>query len=144
MWLGDVNDVIHRKRARRILGIWEKSESRVLASEEDGWLSELAEAFRRVLHVMGGGADGKVAIERLCLSLHYVEKPFNSKVIRSFVTELRSRKCFFCFGIPMLSIYVRYEHSMSISYIHVWVWYIYMCVCLCVCVSVCVSVKWKN
>ena len=38
----------------------------------------------------------------------YVEKPFNSKVIKSFVSELRSRKCFFffllCFGIPMLSI----------------------------------------
>ena len=31
----------------------------------------------------GGGADGKVAIERLCLSLPYVEKPFNSKVIKS-------------------------------------------------------------
>ena len=53
------------------------------------------------------GADGKVDIERLCLSLPHVEKPFNSKVIKSFVPELRSRKCFFflCFGIPMLSIY---------------------------------------
>ncbi len=36
----------------------------------------------------------------------YVEKPFNSKVIKSFVPELRSRKCFLCFGIPMLSIYM--------------------------------------
>ena len=34
----------------------------------------------------------------------YVEKPLNSKVIKSFVPELRSRKCFLCFGIPMLSI----------------------------------------
>ena len=41
-----------------------------------------------------GGADGKVVIERLCLSLPYVEKPFNSKVIKSLVPELRSRKCF--------------------------------------------------
>ena len=31
----------------------------------------------------------------------YVEKPFNSKVIKSFVPELRSRKYFSCFGIPM-------------------------------------------
>ena len=33
----------------------------------------------------GGGADGKVSIERLCLS-PYVEKPFNSKVIKKFRT----------------------------------------------------------
>ena len=43
MWPGDVNDVMHRKRARGILGIREKSVSQVLASEEDGWLSGLAE-----------------------------------------------------------------------------------------------------
>ena len=36
----------------------------------------------------------------------YVEEPFNSKVIkRNFVPELRSRKCFSCFEIPMLYIY---------------------------------------
>ena len=53
----------------------------------------------------GLGADGKVVIERLCFSLPCVEKRFNSKVIKSFVPELRSRKCFLCFEIPMLSIY---------------------------------------
>ena len=37
------------KRARRI---WEKSVSWVFASEEEGWLSELAEVLRRVLHVV--------------------------------------------------------------------------------------------
>ena len=52
MWPRDVNDVMYWKRARRIWGIWEKSESWVSASEEDGWLSELAEA-RPV--VCGGG-----------------------------------------------------------------------------------------
>ena len=52
------------------------------------------------------GADGNVVIERLCISVPYVEKPLNSKVIKSFVPELRSRKCFSCFRIPMLSIYV--------------------------------------
>ena len=51
------------------------------------------------------GADGKASIERLCLS-PYVEKPFNSKVIISFVPELRSRKCFSCFGIPMFYVYM--------------------------------------
>ena len=37
----------------------------------------------------------------------YVEKTFNSKVIKkSFVPELRSRKCFSCFGIPMFYVYM--------------------------------------
>ena len=73
----------------------------------------LAEALWWVPHVVG--ADGKVSIERWYLSL-YVEKPFNSKVIKSFVPELRSRKCFLCFGIPMLSMYVPYGHYERFSY----------------------------
>ena len=36
----------------------------------------------------------------------YVEKPVNSKVIKGFVPELRSRKCFSCFGIPMFYVYM--------------------------------------
>ena len=56
----------------------------------------------------------------------YVEKPLNSKVIKSFVPELRSRKCFSCFGIPMLSMCVmdimnvlRTGMNMSISHIRI-------------------------
>ena len=51
---------MHRIRARRI---WEfkksqgvefvRTESWVSASDEDGWLSELAEALQRVTHVRG-------------------------------------------------------------------------------------------
>ena len=41
--------------------------------------------------------------------------PYVEKVIKRCVTELRSRECFLRFGIPMLSLYVRYEHSMTIS-----------------------------
>ena len=47
--------------------IWEKSVDWVLASEEDGWLSELLEALRRVSHVVG--TDGKVSIERMRIFL---------------------------------------------------------------------------
>ena len=83
-------------------GIWEKWVSWVPGSEEDGWLSGP--------HVLGGG-DGKVSIEICCLS-PYVEKPLNSKVIKSFVPELRSRKCFSCFVIPMFN--VRYIWVMNI------------------------------
>ena len=63
-----------------------------------------------------GGPDGKITIERLCISLPYVEEPLNSKVITSFVPELRSRKCFSCFEIPM---YICYEHSMYVSRSHI-------------------------
>ena len=52
------------------------------------------------------GADGKVIIERLCISLPYVET-FNSKVIKGFVPELRSRYVFFMFRDSyVLCIYV--------------------------------------
>ena len=49
----------------------------------------------------------------------YVEETLNSKVIKSFVPELRSRKCFSCFVIPMFYVYmlwtfyVRYEGQMK-------------------------------
>ncbi len=54
----------------------------------------------------GGGADEKDSIERLCLS-PYVEEPLNSKVIKGFVPELRSRYVFFEFRDSyVLCIYV--------------------------------------
>ena len=63
----------------------------------------------------GGGADGKASIERLCLS-PYVEEPLNSKVIKSFVAELRSRKYFSCFGIPMFYVYMLWTFYVRFSY----------------------------
>ena len=58
----------------------------------------------------------------------YVEEPLNSKVIKSFVPEQRSRKCFSCFEIPMFSviyiyIYI-YGHYMDVSHIAIsWLCY---------------------
>ena len=52
----------------------------------------------------------------------YVEEPLNSKVIKSFVPELRSRKCF-CLSRFLCSMYICYEHSMYISRIRIWLWY---------------------
>ena len=89
-------------------GRFKKSQlSWVPGLEEDGWLLGLTEtrlvALCRV-H-MWWGADGKVSIERLRLS-PYVET-FNSKVIKDFVPELRSRYMFFVFRDPyVLCIYV--------------------------------------
>ena len=83
---------------------WRMSVCQFLRSEEEGWLSlacsGLVAGATRV-----AGADRKASTERLCLS-PYVEKPFNSKVIKSFIPELRSRKCFSCFGIPVFYVYV--------------------------------------
>ena len=36
----------------------------------------------------------------------YVEEPLNSKVIKSFIPELRSHKCFSCFEILMFYVYM--------------------------------------
>ena len=62
-----------------------------------------------------GGADGKVIIERICISLPYVET-FNSKVIKGFVPELKSRKCFSCFGIPMFYVYMLWTFYVRFTY----------------------------
>ena len=49
----------------------------------------------------------------------YVEEPLNSKVIKSFVPELRSRKCFSCLEIPMFYIYEHYERfAYRYEYVH--------------------------
>ena len=103
---------MHRKRARRI---WEdlKKGSRVETC------SPKKKALWRVPHVLvvvgGGAADGKASRERLCLS-PYVEKPFNSKVIKSFVPELRSRKCFSCFGIPKFYVFMLWTFYVRFTY----------------------------
>ncbi len=65
----------------------------------------------------GRGVDEKARIERLCISLPYVET-FNSKVIKSFVPGLRSRKFFRVSGF-LCSTYICYEQSMYVSHIRI-------------------------
>ena len=70
---------------------------------------------------VGGGGDEEDIIKTLCISLPYVEI-FNSKVIRGFVSELRSHYVFFVFRYCyVLCIY--FENSMNVSHIYVWVCY---------------------
>ena len=107
----DMNDVMHWKRAPRIWGDLKKV-SRV----------EFCFGGRRLTfacspkpgqwpcggcHTCWSRVDGKASRERLFLS-PYIEKPFNSKVIKnSFVPELRSRDVFFVFRDSyVLCIYV--------------------------------------
>ena len=74
----------------------------------------LAKALWQMPHVVWGRWKSQVYLSP------YAEKPFNSKVIKSFVPELRSRKCFLCFEISMLYIYVHYGHEERFAY-----WYEY-------------------
>ena len=80
-----------------------------------------------------GWADEKARIERMCIDYDSLcRRTLYSKVIKSFVPELRSRKCFSCFGIPMFYVYVIYTNimnvlrtgmNMSFSHIRIWLWY---------------------
>ncbi len=89
-------------------GFWKKLS---FASEEDGWLSLARRGLVSGAHVVWGRWKSQVYLSP------YVEKLLNSKVIKSFVPELRSRKCFLCFGIPMFyvymlwTVYVRFPYS---------------------------------
>ena len=116
-WPVDVNDVMHWKRARG--GFWGFWKSQLVelspASGEDGWLSLAREGLGQVSHEMGGGRWKSQNRKNVYLS-PYVEEPLNSKVIKSFVPELRSRKRFRVSRFPC-SMYICYEHSMYISYI---------------------------
>ena len=50
----------------------------------------------------------------------YVEDLLNSKVIKSFVPEVRVRKCFSCFEIPMFYVYVMsilWKFRISVSWV---------------------------
>ena len=49
----------------------------------------------------------------------YVEEPFNSKVIKSFVPELRNRKCFSYFGIPMFYVYMLWTSHEHFTHIRI-------------------------
>ena len=45
----------------------------------------------------------------------YVEETLNSKVMKSFVPELRSRKCFSCFEIPTFYVYMFWTFYVRIT-----------------------------
>ena len=81
-----------------------KSVSWVLRSEEEGWLSRARSGLvAGATHVWGG--RWKSQHRKIVPLSSYVEKPLNSKVIKSFVPEQRSRKCF-CVSGFLCSIYI--------------------------------------
>ena len=91
---------------RRISGILKKV-SRVenWTPNEKGWLSLARGGLGQVSHKMGNRWKSQNR-KNVYLS-PYVEEPLNSKVIKSFVPELRSCYVFFsCFEIPMFYVYI--------------------------------------
>ena len=95
-------------RAQRILGILKKSVSRVesclgrrrltFACSQRPWAGVARDG--------GGGVRWKIQNRKNVYLSPYVEETLNSKVIKSFVPKLRSRKCFSCFEIPMFYVYI--------------------------------------
>ena len=130
-WPVDVNDVLHRKRTRG--GFWGFWKSQLVelssASGEDGWLSiarrSQASGFCDEWTRVGLGVGGRWKSQNRKNVYHspYVEEPLNSKVIKSFVPELRSRKCFSCFEIPMFYVYMLWTSHVHFAYSCTWLWY---------------------
>ena len=94
--------------------IWKSQLSCVLRSEEEGDFRLLAEALWQVPHMLGGRWKNQNR-KNVYLS-PYVEEPLNSKVIKCFVPELRSRKCFSCFRIPMFYVYMLWTFYVCFTY----------------------------
>ena len=95
---------------------WEKPVSWVLPSEEEGWLSLPRRGLVSGGHVLGGGRWKSKHRKMVCLSLCW--KTFKLKGNKKFRTWTKKSQVllfFLCFGIPMLRIYVSYEHYMYIS-----------------------------
>ena len=84
----DVSDVTHRKRGVR----YEKSQS----VEIETW-ARPDEFVRYGRRTCWGRGRWKSQPRKIVPLSPYVGKPFNSKVIKSFVPELRSRQVFFVF-----------------------------------------------
>ena len=102
-----MNDVMHRKR--RILGILKK----VSWVELSSWLGRRRLTFTSLprpcggCHTCWGWGRWKSQNRKNVYLSPYVEEPLNSKVIKSFVPELRSRYVFFVFRDSyVLCIYV--------------------------------------
>ena len=119
--LASANDITHRKCAEDFGRFWKSQlvEMRP-ASEEDGWLSLARGDLCGGCHTCSRWKSQNRKIVPLS---PYVEKPLNSKVIKSFVPEQRSRQVFFVFRDSYVLCYIYiyiYMNIMSFSHIHVY------------------------
>ena len=106
--------------ARRILGDFKKSVSWV-----ESCRPKKKDDFRLIAEALGrcrtrwGVVRWKSKNRKNVYLSPYVEEPLNSKVIKSFVPELRSRKCFSCFEIPMFYVYMLWIFCVRFTRIRV-------------------------
>ena len=115
----DVGDVTPRKRGLR----FEKSQLveflpgiKKVDFHGPSWPDEFVRYGRRAFVGFESWLCKSSQHRRIVSLSPYVEKPFNSKVIKNFVPELRSRKCFLCFGIPMLYMYELWTFYVYFTY----------------------------
>ena len=107
--------------ARRILGFLKSMfESWEPTSGEDGWLSLARGGLGQVSHEIEGRWKSQNR-KNVYLS-SYVEEPLNSKVIKSFVPEQRSRYVFFEFrdSYVLYSIFI----DIQCTFLTEWLWYL--------------------
>ena len=114
----------HTLEACGVFGGFWKSQSVKLraASGEDGWLL-LARGGLATGFAWDGGCRWKSQNRKNVYLSPYVEESLNSKVIKSFVPELKSRKCFSCFKIPMFYVYMLWTFYECFTHSHIWLWY---------------------
>ena len=119
--LQSANYVTHRKRMEDF-GRFLKSQlvELIPTSEEDGWLSLARRDLGQVSHEMG--SRWKSQNRKIVPLSPYVEKPLNSKVMKSFVPELRSRYLFFVirdsYDLSLWTFDVRFTHNHIMAMVH--------------------------
>ena len=108
--------------------IWKSQFVEFLARKKTVDFRLLAEALWQIPHVLAGVGKWKSQNRMNVYLSPYVEEPLNSKVIKSFVPELRSRKSFSCFGIPMFYVYILWTFYVRFTHIRIRLWYSEICV----------------
>ena len=116
--LASANDVMHRKRVEDFGRFWKSQWVEVRpASGEDGWFSFACGDLCGGCHTCWEEGRWKSQNRKVVPLSPYVKEPLNSKVIKGFVPEQRSRQVFFVFRDSYVLCYIYiYEHYMSISH----------------------------
>ena len=123
--LRSAGDITHRKRAEDFGRFWKSQWVEMkLALGEDGWFSLARGDLCGGCNTCCGGGKWKRQNRMIVLHSLYVEEPLNSKVIKSFVPEQRSRQVFFVFQdsyvLSLWTFDVRFIRSHIMAMIHMY------------------------